>query len=82
MRYDQSTQKEMLTYLMSLSKRQRQVLKLLAQGWDNHRIADELAITEGTVKNHITTIYMRINVRTRAEAVAWVWQNRLLELDE
>ncbi len=46
-----------------------------ANKWDNARIAEELGIAAGTVKNHVTSIYVKSNVRSRAEAVAWAWEH-------
>jgi len=58
-----------------LTGREMEVLRLLARGWGNKRIAEELVISEGTVKNHVTSIYARLNVHSRAEAVAWAWEH-------
>ena len=58
-----------------LTDREVGVLRLLARGWDNQRIAKDLHISEGTVKNHVTSIYTKLDVRTRAEAVAWAWRH-------
>ncbi len=41
--------------------------------------AETLFISEGTVKNHVTHIYDKLNLRTRAEAVAWAWQHGMME---
>lgn len=60
-----------------LSERELEVLRLLAKGSDNTRIAAVLYISEGTVKNHITNIYAKAGLRSRAEAVAWAWQSGL-----
>ncbi len=51
----------------------------MAKGWDNARIAESLYIVEGTVKNHVSTIYAKLNVSSRAEAVAWAWQQGLID---
>ena len=59
-----------------LTKREMDVLDLLAKGIENQGIAEKLSISEGTVKNHVVKIYQKIQVRTRAEAVARVWENR------
>ena len=61
-----------------LTDRELGVLRLIAQGWDNVRIADALCIAVGTVKNHVISIYARLNVSSRAEAVAWAWQHGLM----
>lgn len=63
----------------SLSDREREVLRLVARGLSNSEIADTLFIAEGTVKNHVTHIYAKLDLRTRAEAVAWAWQHGLVE---
>jgi len=63
----------------ALSDRERDVLRLMGQGHDNIHIAETLFISEGTVKNHVTHIYDKLNLRTRAEAVAWAWQHGLVQ---
>ncbi len=62
-----------------LSVRERQVLRLVAQGYPNEQIASILCISDGTVKNHVTNIYSKLAVRTRAEAVAWAWKQGLMD---
>ena len=63
----------------TLSEREIEVLRLMAKGYTNEQVAEALVIARGTVKNHVTNIYRKLpNVRTRAEAVAWAWQNRLV----
>lgn len=66
----------------ALSSRERDVLVLMGRGYNNTRIAETLFISEGTVKNHVTHIYDKLNLRTRAEAVAWAWQHGLVSTDE
>lgn len=62
-----------------LTKREMEVLQLIARGYTNEEIAEELVIAIGTVKNHVTNIYHKLpGVHTRAEAVAWAWQNGLI----
>ena len=63
----------------ALSDREREVLRLMGRGHNNIRIAETLFISEGTVKNHVTHIYDKLNLRTRAEAVAWAWQHGMME---
>jgi DNA-binding NarL/FixJ family response regulator len=62
----------------TLSLRERQVLRLMANGHSNDEIATHLAISDGTVRNHVTNLYTKLDVRTRAEAVAWAWQHGLM----
>jgi len=52
-----------------LSEREIEVLGLLAQGLANKQIAAALGISEHTVKFHVSSIYTKLNVTNRAEAV-------------
>ena len=52
-----------------LSEREIELLGLIASGLSNKEIADTLFITEGTVKNHVTHILGKLNVRDRTQAV-------------
>lgn len=51
-----------------LSDRELEILKLIAKGSSNREIADTLFITEGTVKNHVTNILSKLDVRDRTQA--------------
>jgi DNA-binding NarL/FixJ family response regulator len=51
-----------------LSDREREILRLIAKGSSNREIADALFITEGTVKNHVTNILSKLDVRDRTQA--------------
>ncbi|HLA63811.1 MAG TPA: response regulator transcription factor [Rhodothermales bacterium] len=62
----------------TLSAREREVLRLIAQGRDNAAVAGGLFISESTVKNHVTNIFAKLGVKSRAEAVAWAWQHGLM----
>jgi len=63
--------------LSTLTPREQEVLTLIAGGHDNPHIAAALYISEGTVKNHVTNIYDKLEIRTRAEAVTWAWRHGL-----
>jgi DNA-binding NarL/FixJ family response regulator len=62
-----------------LTARERDVLVLLAKGYPNEQIAETLFIAEGTVKNHVTHIYDKLGVSSRAKAVAWAWEHGLVK---
>jgi DNA-binding NarL/FixJ family response regulator len=64
----------------TLSEREIEVLKLMAKGVSNSNIADELSITQSTVKTHITSIFQKLNVTTRTEAVTTALKRRIIEL--
>ena len=51
-----------------LSERELEILRLLGQGASNKEIADQLVITVGTVKNHVTNIMGKLGVRDRTQA--------------
>lgn len=53
--------------LDALGKREREILSLLARGFDNARIADELFISEQTVKNYVYGIYTKLGEHNRVE---------------
>ncbi|WP_341526709.1 response regulator transcription factor [Nostoc sp. UHCC 0302] len=54
--------------LAELTPREKEVLQLIATGASNREIAQELYISEGTVKNHVTNILNRLNLRDRTQA--------------
>jgi DNA-binding NarL/FixJ family response regulator len=63
-----------------LSGREREVLELVAKGKSNKEIASDLGITEATVKCHVSTILMRLNVTDRTQAVVTALQRGLIHL--
>ncbi|AFY99144.1 response regulator transcription factor [Calothrix sp. PCC 6303] len=56
------------TVLAELTPRETEVLHLIANGANNREIAQQLYISEGTVKNHVTNILNRLNLRDRTQA--------------
>ena len=54
-----------------LTEREAEVLRLLSRGWSNNQIAEELCLTERTVRFHLRNIYDKIEVNSRGEAIAW-----------
>jgi PAS domain S-box-containing protein len=54
-----------------LTRRERQVLERLADGWDNAQIANDLGLAEQTIRNYVTNVYEKLGVHSRAEAVVW-----------
>lgn len=52
-----------------LTQRESEVLRLMAGGFNNHEIAQGLGTTEGTVKNHVSSILSKLGVRDRVQAV-------------
>ena len=60
--------------LSLLTEREQQVLRCLADGQSNKRIARALSITEGTVKVHVKNLLKKLNFRSRVEAAVWIAQ--------
>lgn len=54
---------------LGLSKREIEVLELLAQGFSNQEIADKLFVSLNTTKTHISNIYSKLNVKRRTQAI-------------
>jgi len=52
-----------------LSDREQEVLDLIAEGIDNRRIAERLSLSEKTVRNHINSIFSKLEVESRAQAI-------------
>ena len=63
--------------LSPLTGREHEVLVLLAEGIENAAIAGRMFISEHTVKNHLTSIYSKIDVGSAREAIAWAWRSGL-----
>ena len=60
--------------LAALTERERDVLRCLAEGQSNKRIARALSITEGTVKVHVKNLLKKLSFRSRVEAAVWMAQ--------
>jgi len=54
-------------------------LKLLAKGMLNKEIANALFISEKTVKNHISSIFRKLNVQDRTQAAVYAIKNKIVE---
>jgi len=65
--------------LDELSEREQEVFRLMAQGLSNGEIAQELYISETTVKTHVTHILQKLNLRDRVQAVVLAYRTGALE---
>ena len=61
-----------------LTKREREILRLVSEGYSNGRVARLLWVTEQTVKFHLSNIYRKLDVANRTEASRWAQRNGLL----
>jgi DNA-binding NarL/FixJ family response regulator len=61
-----------------LTERELEVLRLLATGKTNRAIAADLVLAEKTIDRHVTNIFTKLGVSSRAAATAFVYEHRLL----
>ena len=64
-----------------MSERELEVLKLVAAGFKNQEIAEELFVVVGTVKAHLNSIYRKLGVQSRIQAVSRAKELDLLDAD-
>ncbi len=64
--------------LSALTEREIEVLRLIATGATNREIAQELVISEGTVKNHVSNILAGLGLRDRTQAAIYARENNLI----
>jgi DNA-binding NarL/FixJ family response regulator len=57
--------------LEALTPRELQVIELVATGLDNGSIGRQLGISEKTVRNRVSTIFSKVGVNSRAQAIVW-----------
>jgi DNA-binding NarL/FixJ family response regulator len=62
----------------SLSRREVEVLRLVAQGLSNQEIADQLGLSRHTVHRHVSSILTKLDLRSRAAAAAYAAQHEFL----
>jgi len=63
----------------ALSTREMDVLRLLADGWNNKMIAAHLVLTEGTIKNYVSTILSKLHAANRTQATSIARKQGLIE---
>ena len=65
-----------------LTPREKEVLRLLAQGLDNEAIAQRLVVTKRTVQNHVSNIYSKLEVSSRTEAALYAIRHGLVQVSK
>ena len=68
--------------VIPLSERELEILRYIAQGWSNKRIAVLLGISHQTVKNCVSVIFEKIGVSNRGQAVIYAVQHGWIRLSE
>ena len=69
-----------LDKIHSLTKRELQILKLIAEGLFNKEIGDRLNISERTVKNHVFNLFKKIDAADRTQAAVFAIKNNVVDL--
>ena len=78
-RKDNESNKELLK-IKSLTKREYEVLTLIAEGLSNRSIADKLYISEKTVKNHVSSILKKLEVNDRIQAAIFAFKTNIKKI--
>lgn len=74
-----SKQREKPAWFSELTEKERRVLELLSQGWNNDEIASETNLGRQTVRNYVHEIYTKMGVRDRMQAMRICVESRLFE---
>jgi len=69
-----------LLKIEALTKREYEVLTLVAEGLNNREIAERLFISEKTVKNHVSNIFKKIDVNDRIQAAIFAYKNNIKKI--
>ena len=62
----------------TLTEREMEVLKLIAKGYTNSKIAEQLVISLGTVKGHVSNILSKLHLADRTEAAVYAWREGIV----
>ena len=67
---------------MDLTQRETEILRLLAEGYNNGEISDKLFISNHTTKTHLEKIYYKLGVHNRVQAAILAFKNGLISEDD
>jgi len=65
-------------FYADLTDRELDVLKLIAKGLSNNQIANELVISENTVKGHVSNILSKLHLADRTQVAVYAWQKGIV----
>lgn len=75
----QGSSRNVTPLCQALSEREHEVLLLIAQGFSNLQIAEQLVISEHTVKSHVNNILSKLHVADRTQAAIYAWREGIVE---
>jgi NarL family two-component system response regulator LiaR len=58
-----------------------EILKLIADGYNNHQLAEHLVISEHTVKGHVSNILSKLHLEDRTQAAVYAWKKGVVRRD-
>jgi DNA-binding NarL/FixJ family response regulator len=64
-----------------LTDREREVLGLIGQGCTNAEVAEQLFASEGTIKTHVNHLFAKLDLRDRAAAIIFAYDNGMIDRD-
>jgi NarL family two-component system response regulator LiaR len=64
-----------------LTSREMEILKLIADGYNNHQLAEHLVISEHTVKGHVSNILSKLHLEDRTQAAVYAWKKGVVRRD-
>jgi NarL family two-component system response regulator LiaR len=74
-----SGKKEISSAFTELTEREMEILTLVAKGHSNQRIDEELVISVGTVKGHVSNILSKLHLADRTQAAVYAWQEGIVK---
>ena len=69
-------------HISSLTKRERDIIKLVSRGYKNKLVAQHLAISDVTVRHHLTSIFSKLELTDRFELIIYAYKNGLADMSE
>jgi NarL family two-component system response regulator LiaR len=69
---------EEATPFTTLTERELEILRLIAKGYSNDKISEQLVISVGTVKGHVSNILSKLHLVDRTQAAAYAWQEGIV----
>jgi NarL family two-component system response regulator LiaR len=76
------SRQESVNVFTELSDRELEVLRLIADGANNSSIAEQLIISEKTVKSHVSNILGKLHLADRTQAAVWAWREGVVRRDD